>query len=93
MLAMTLCNNFHTCLIVDDIRDGLFLHQIQFNIIKGKKFLATHHTDMLHLTDMQATSKFDVVRIIISFSRSLMFRKNIPGSVVKYNETFYKISV
>ena len=55
MLAMTLCNNFHTCLIVDDIRDGLFLHQIQFNIIKGKKFLATHHTDMLHMTDMQET--------------------------------------
>ena len=78
MLAMTLCNNFHTCLIVDDIRDGLFLHQIQFNIIKGKKFLATHHTDMLHMTDMQATSKFDVVRIIISFSHSLMFRKKYP---------------
>ena len=74
MLAMTLCNNFHTCLIVDDIRDGLFLHQIQFNIIKGKKFLATHHTDMLHMTDMQTTLKFDVARMIISFTHSLISR-------------------
>ena len=79
MLAMTLCNNFHTCLVVDDIRDGLFLHPIQFNIIKEKKFLATNHTDMLQKTDMQTTLKFDVARVIVSFSNSFTSRKNNPA--------------